>query len=115
MRYLLYFSIGKIKSDPNVLRLEFRDGTKCDLKDISRSTTVEIVCGISDMIVDIMEDSTCHYLFKAQSDVNSFARQENKVGDDIYNNFTNSYCYFTKILFHYFYYIISLFICNMFR
>ena len=49
--------------------LDYGNGTACDLKDTMRSARVELSCGValgfkSIEIMDIVEDSTCHYLFK---------------------------------------------------
>jgi hypothetical protein len=53
--------LGRSKK-PNSLKLEFiDDGTPCDLINLTRSSTVEIICGEVDKIIDIHEDKTCHY------------------------------------------------------
>ena len=51
------------------VQFELTDGTSCDLKNLSRASTVELLCGKqlgykAVEIIDIMEDSTCHYLIK---------------------------------------------------
>ena len=53
---------------PKKLMLHFEDGTPCDIEDVSRSATVEILCGGGvDAITDIVEDRTCHYQIKVHS------------------------------------------------
>jgi hypothetical protein len=51
----------------NRLLLEFTNGTRCDVKDTMRSSTVEIACGPRDLIKDIKEDRTCHYIVYVES------------------------------------------------
>jgi hypothetical protein len=52
---------------PPSLVIEFEHGTACDLVNVHRGTTVELMCGTKDVITDIIEDSTCHYHFKVMS------------------------------------------------
>jgi hypothetical protein len=68
---------------PRLLKLEFEGGTPCDLVHINRSTTVEIKCGKEDILVDIVEDRTCHYYFRVEMTAlckhPEFAPQEEKL------------------------------------
>jgi len=64
---------------PQTLKLHFEDGTPCDIEDVKRSATVEILCGTDlDAITDIVEDRTCHYHIKVNSalicDLEGFAK-----------------------------------------
>lgn len=61
---------------PPSLQLEYEDGTPCEvaeqdydvnLKLDKRSSTVEIICGRSDSILEVREDRTCHYHIKITS------------------------------------------------
>ena len=74
---------GKLTQELRSLKLEFDNGTLCDLRNTSRSSTVDISCGPKDMIISIMEDKTCHYLIKVQLAVvcklPSFAPKKEKV------------------------------------
>eukprot|EP01038_Epipyxis_sp_PR26KG_P014827 gene14827-19920_t len=55
--------IFKLKGqDPKYLVIEFNNGTPCDLDHVNRSTIVELHCGQNVEIMNILEDSTCHYL-----------------------------------------------------
>jgi len=58
------------------LQLEYYDGTPCqvaeqdfdvNLKLDKRSTTVELVCGRTDIVLEVREDRTCHYHIKVAS------------------------------------------------
>jgi hypothetical protein len=49
------------------LHIEFTGGKACDIENTLRGATIEIACGIRDGIEDIIEDRTCHYLFKVIS------------------------------------------------
>ena len=61
-------STGTLPGRP--ILLEFTNGSPCDIvKNQNRSSTVEVSCGIRDAIIDITEDSTCHYYIKATSRV----------------------------------------------
>lgn len=59
----------KVDTSKASVHLDYSNGTACDLKDTLRSSRVELMCG-ADFgfktidIMDIIEDSTCHYLFK---------------------------------------------------
>lgn len=67
----------------NNLHLEFTEGTKCDIKATTRSSTVELSCGPREILKDIKEDSTCHYVVVVESPllckVPSFQPQKSKV------------------------------------
>lgn len=52
---------------PEVLTLEFENGTPCDIESLNRSTSVQIQCGARELIVDILEDRTCHYTIKVST------------------------------------------------
>ena len=59
----------KMNNSVASVHLDYSNGTACDLKDTTRSSRVELLCGAafgykSMEIIDITEDSTCHYLFK---------------------------------------------------
>lgn len=55
---------------PLALSLEFTGGTHCDLlASVLRSSTVEVACGPRGGIIDIIEDSICHYLVRVHSAV----------------------------------------------
>lgn len=59
----------KMNNSVASVHLDYSNGTACDLKDTTRSSRVELLCGAafgykSMEIIDINEDSTCHYLFK---------------------------------------------------
>jgi hypothetical protein len=62
--------VGKKKNNSMAsVLLDYSNGTACDLKDATRSSRVELICGAGlgyqiIAIIDIIEDSTCHYLFK---------------------------------------------------
>lgn len=60
---------GKEQDDGNRLLLEFVNGTACDIKDTMRESTVEISCGPRDLMKDIKEDRTCHYIVYVESPV----------------------------------------------
>lgn len=50
------------------LLLEYTGGSPCDLlPNKNRSSTVEVSCGVRDLIADITEDHTCHYYVKVTS------------------------------------------------
>eukprot|EP00602_Paraphysomonas_sp_CaronLab_P003035 CAMPEP_0185031628 /NCGR_PEP_ID=MMETSP1103-20130426/19204_1 /TAXON_ID=36769 /ORGANISM="Paraphysomonas bandaiensis, Strain Caron Lab Isolate" /LENGTH=413 /DNA_ID=CAMNT_0027567203 /DNA_START=239 /DNA_END=1480 /DNA_ORIENTATION=+ len=49
------------------LQIEFTGGKACDIEDVTRGSTMEITCGSRDAIQDIIEDKTCHYVFKITS------------------------------------------------
>mmetsp|Transcript_37799 Transcript_37799/g.65313 ORF Transcript_37799/g.65313 Transcript_37799/m.65313 type:complete len:812 (-) Transcript_37799:9-2444(-) len=55
--------------EPNYLRLEFVDGTPCDLDNVNRSAVVDLYCGNKNRFVGIWEDSTCHYHVQAELSV----------------------------------------------
>ena len=53
---------------PLALSLTFEGGTPCDiLSNVTRSSTVEVSCGPRDELIDVLEDSTCHYLVRVNS------------------------------------------------
>lgn len=59
---------GFAKDDsPKFLSLEFKNGTACDIESLNRSTTVQIHCGMREVIMDILEDRTCHYTIKVST------------------------------------------------
>ena len=43
------------------MRIEYVNGTECDLKDTFRATSLELACGPQDGILEVIEDKTCHY------------------------------------------------------
>jgi hypothetical protein len=52
---------------PKFLSLDFKNGTACDIESLNRSTTVQIHCGARELIMDILEDRTCHYTIKVST------------------------------------------------
>ncbi|CAE7603449.1 unnamed protein product, partial [Symbiodinium microadriaticum] len=74
---------GLIEKGLPALHLEFDGGMACDIENVHRGSTMEIVCGVRDTIEDIIEDRTCHYIFKITSralcSVPGFAPPKRKV------------------------------------
>ena len=59
---LVVFVVSQILPNNEKKKLEFEDGTPCDLKSgAPRSTTVQLSCGAADQLVSVEEDRTCHY------------------------------------------------------
>jgi hypothetical protein len=48
-----------------VLLLEFTGGTHCDIENRQRAATVELGCGPVDTLLEVKEDTTCHYYVRA--------------------------------------------------
>lgn len=50
------------EGDPTYFEMEYTMGTRCDLTNELRSTTVHFICGeAADQFVSIKEDRSCHY------------------------------------------------------
>lgn len=52
------------RADPLHLTLTFTNGTPCDLDNLNRTTHVDISCGPTSRIVQVIEEQTCEYRIK---------------------------------------------------